>query len=70
MVFSIVDVAEVLTNSSNPRDYLFKMKMRVKIEDGLYLSTICRQLKMKATDGNYISNYILEYGKQKGDRCI
>ncbi len=49
--FSIVDVAEVLTNSANPRDYWFKMKMRVKIEDGLELSTICRQLKLKATDG-------------------
>ena len=49
--FSIVDVVEILTNSSNPRDYWFKMKIRVKIEDGLELSTICRQLKLKATDG-------------------
>ena len=49
--FSIVDVVEVLTNSANARDYWFKMKMRVKIEDGLELSTICRQLKLKATDG-------------------
>lgn len=49
--FSIVDVVEVLTNSTNPRDYWFKMKVRVKIEDGLQLSTICRQLKLKATDG-------------------
>lgn len=49
--FSIVDVVEVLTNSANSRDYWFKMKVRVKIEDGLQLSTICRQLKLKATDG-------------------
>ena len=49
--FSIVDVVEVLTNSTNPRDYWFKMKIRVKLEDGLELSTICRQLKLKATDG-------------------
>ena len=49
--FSIVDVVEILTNSTNPRDYWFKMKVRVKIEDGLQLSTICRQLKLKATDG-------------------
>lgn len=49
--FSIVDVVEVLTNSSNPRDYWFKMKVRVKTEDGLELSTICRQLKLKAADG-------------------
>jgi DNA-damage-inducible protein D len=49
--FSIIDVIEVLTGSSNPRDYWFKMKIRVKTEDGLELSTICRQLKLKAADG-------------------
>ena len=49
--FSVVDVVEVLTNSTNARDYWFKMKLRVKIEDRLELSTICRQLKLKATDG-------------------
>jgi len=49
--FSIIDVVEVLTNSLNPRDYWFKMKIRVKTEDGLELSTICRQFKLKATDG-------------------
>jgi len=49
--FSVVDVVEALTDSVNPRDYWFKMKVRVKSEDGLELSTICRQLKMKATDG-------------------
>jgi len=50
--FSIIDVVEVLSNSSNPRDYWFKMKTRVKTEEGLELSTICRQLKLKAVDGN------------------
>jgi DNA-damage-inducible protein D len=49
--FSVIDVIEILTNSSNSRDYWFRMKVRVKTEDGLELSTICRQLKMKATDG-------------------
>lgn len=49
--FSVVDVVAILTDSSNPRDYWYKMKIRVKTEDGLELSTICRQLKMKATDG-------------------
>ena len=49
--FSIVDVVSALTDSVNPRDYWFKMKIRVKSEDGLELSTICRQLKMKAPDG-------------------
>jgi hypothetical protein len=49
--FSIIDVVNVLTDTSNPRDYWFKMKIRVKLEDGIELSTICRQFKMQATDG-------------------
>jgi len=49
--FSVIDVVGILTDSSNPRDYWFKMKKRVKTEDGFELSTNCRQLKMKATDG-------------------
>ncbi len=49
--FSIIDVIAILTDSVNPRDYWFKMKQRVRTEDGLELSTVCRQLKMKATDG-------------------
>ena len=49
--FSVIDVVEILTDSSNPRDYWFKMKKRVITEEGLELSTICRQLKMKASDG-------------------
>ncbi len=49
--FSVIDVVEILTDSPNPRDYWFKMKIRVKTDDGLELSTICRQLKLKATDG-------------------
>jgi hypothetical protein len=43
--FSVIDVVEILTDSINPRDYWFKMKQRIKNEDGLELSTICRQLK-------------------------
>ena len=49
--FSIIDVVNVLTETSNPRDYWFKMKVRVKLEDGIELSTICRQFKLPATDG-------------------
>ena len=49
--FSVVDVVEALTDSSNPRDYWFKMKTRVKSEDGIELSTICRQLKLISSDG-------------------
>jgi hypothetical protein len=49
--FSVIDVVETLTDSVSPRDYWYKMKIRVKSEDGIELSTICRQLKMKASDG-------------------
>ncbi len=49
--FSVVDVIQVLTDSTNPRDYWFKMKIRVKNEDGVQLSTICRQFKLQAPDG-------------------
>jgi len=49
--FSVVDVVQALTDSVNPRDYWFKMKIRVKEEDGFEPSTICRQLKLLAQDG-------------------
>ena len=49
--FSVVDVVEVLTDSVNARDYWFKMKIRVKEEDGFEPSTICRRFKLQAPDG-------------------
>ncbi len=49
--FSVIDVVSVLTDSTNPRDYWFKMKQRVKSDDGIELSTLCRQLKLEASDG-------------------
>ena len=49
--FSVVDVVEVLTSSIDPRDYWFRMKVRVKDSDGIELSTICRQLKLISSDG-------------------
>jgi len=49
--FSVVDVVEILTESANPRDYWYKMKQRVKLSDGIELSTICRQLKLISSDG-------------------
>ena len=49
--FSVIDVIQALTDSENARDYWFKMKLRVKLEDGAELSTFCRQLKMPAADG-------------------
>jgi hypothetical protein len=49
--FSVVDVIEALTDSAKPRDYWYVMKIRVKNEDGIELSTICRQLKLESSDG-------------------
>ena len=46
--FSVVDVIEVLTNSSNPRDYWYKLKIRMTEEEKSELSTNCRQLKLKS----------------------
>ena len=49
--FSVVDVIAALTDSDNPRDYWYKMKIRVKNEDEVEPSTFCRQLKLLAPDG-------------------
>jgi hypothetical protein len=49
--YSVVDIVAALTDSTTPRDYWYKMKIRVKEEDGFEPSTVCRQLKMEATDG-------------------
>jgi mRNA-degrading endonuclease RelE of RelBE toxin-antitoxin system len=49
--FSVVDVVGALTDSVNARDYWFKMKVRVKTDDHVELSTNCRQLKLQAPDG-------------------
>ena len=49
--FSVVDVIGVLTDSENPRDYWYKMKIREENEAEVQLSTICRQLKLPAPDG-------------------
>jgi len=38
--FSVIDVVEALTDSANPRDYWFKMKIRVKAEADFELSTV------------------------------
>ena len=49
--FSVVDVISALTDSANPNDYWYRMKVRVKDEDGIELSTTCRQLKLESSDG-------------------
>ena len=49
--FSVIDIVGVLTDSVNPRDYWYRMKIRVKSESGVELSTVCRQFKLEASDG-------------------
>ena len=61
--FSLVDVIAALTDSSNPRDYWFKMKVRVQTEEGAELSTFCRQLKLPASDGKY---YLTDVANTEG----
>jgi DNA-damage-inducible protein D len=39
--FAVVDVIAVLTDSTNPKDYWYRMKKREKVS-GFELSTICR----------------------------
>ena len=61
--FSVVDVIEALTDSVNPNDYWFKMKIRVKNDDEFQLSTICRQLKLESSDGK---KYVTDCANTEG----
>lgn len=49
--FSVIDIIGVLTDSAKPSVYWSAMKARVNNEDGFQLSTICKQLKLEASDG-------------------
>lgn len=48
--FSIVDIVEVLTDSSNPTDYFKKMRKR-DAELNTYVGTNCPQVLMTANSG-------------------
>ena len=49
---SVVDIVEILTESSNPRHYWNVLKSRLK-EEGNETVTNCDQLKLLAKDGKY-----------------
>ena len=49
--FSVIDIVSILTDSENPRDYWYKMKVREKGAAQVELSTFCLQLKLIAPDG-------------------
>lgn len=48
---SVIDIVASLTDSDNPADYWYKMKIREKTESENELSTICRKIKFMAPDG-------------------
>jgi len=48
--FSIADICEVLTDSTNGRKYWSVLKTRLR-KEGSELATNCSQLKMEAADG-------------------
>jgi len=59
MVFSIVDIIAVLTESSNSRKYWSVLKTRLK-KEGSQLATDCSQLKMMSVDGKYYKTDVMD----------
>ena len=51
--FSVIDVIAALTESKNPNDYWYKLKIRMTDEEKSEVSTKCRQLKLQSKDGKY-----------------
>lgn len=49
--FSVIDVIQALTDSSNPRNYWNMMKARESESSQINLYTICVQLKLPSADG-------------------
>lgn len=58
--FSVVDVIGSLTESNNPRDYWYRVKKRMSEEERSELSTFCRQLKLKSTDGKLYKTDVVD----------
>jgi prophage antirepressor-like protein len=48
--FSVVDVVETLTDSADSKDYWYRLKIRSEKDEGIQLSTFCRQLKLESSD--------------------
>ena len=57
--FSVVDIVAALTDSTNARDYWYRLKQREKASSGTELSTLCRQLKLTSADGkSYLTDCV------------
>ena len=50
---SVVDVIEALTESEEPRKYWNWLKNKIQVEEHFQVSSITRQLKLRAKDGKY-----------------
>ena len=57
--FSVVDVINALTDSSDARKYWSVLKLRLK-KEGSELTTFCSQLKLKAKDGKFYNTDVLD----------
>ena len=58
--FSVVDVIRALTESRDSKDYWYRLKKRMTEEEKSEISTKCRQLKLKSTDGKFYSTDTLD----------
>ena len=57
---SIIDIVKVLTESSEPRKYWSWLKNKLKKEEDFELSSITRQLKLKASDSKYYKTDVVD----------
>ncbi len=57
--FSVVDVINALTDSSDARKYWSVLKLRLK-KEGSELTTFCSQLKLRAKDGKFYNTDVLD----------
>ncbi|MEK6823501.1 MAG: Bro-N domain-containing protein [Nanoarchaeota archaeon] len=53
--FSVIDIIGILTESTDPNDYWYRLKKRELESSEVELSTFCRQLKLKSGDGKEYS---------------
>jgi len=65
--YSVVDAIAGTVDTKNPRDYWYHLKNRPMNEHDFKLSTLCRQLRLKAKDGKY---YLTDCADKAGMRVI
>ena len=65
--YSVVDAIAGTVDTKNPRDYWYHIKNRPMDEHDFKLSTLCRQLRLKAKDGKY---YLTDCTDKAGMRII